>query len=309
MSKLKRNNSSDPIAFPEDINWELLKRFLICASSKSFREATDKIGTSPSALGKQMEELENILGVHLFERVNDYRSNQLTHHGQLYYNYTKDIYFHLQELFTTIRRESEKKKTIRLITTPGLAEHSLPKFLAAYKAKFQDVEIQIEAKAFAREIAPEEIMIRSGFSAQDQIVKKFLFSHKMHFYASKSYVEEYGSPEKLEELINHKNLALEGGKSRNTNKGTFFLNRLEMFPDFSSNSLNLLFQLCKMGKGVLELPDIFRGVNELEKVLEGEPSTLRNIYIGYHPKIASQAHIANFLHFAEEFYKSAKNNK
>lgn len=301
-NKNKTDSSNGPLAFPEDINWELLKRFMICASSKTFREAKDKIGTSPSALSKQMDELENALGIKLFERINDYRSNQLTSHGELYYNYIKDIYFHLQQLFTTVRKESKKQNIIKIITTPGIAEHLLPNLLIKYNSNFPDVDLQIISEDLPREIKNDEIMIRSGFLAQSNVVKKYIFSHKMHFYASSDYIKKFGAPKKIEDIINHKNLALEGGNSRNTNKGTFFLNRLDMIPDFSSNSLNLLYKLCKDGKGILELPDIFEGVERLDKVLEGELTTVRNVYICYNPNLTAQSHISGFVSLAERFF-------
>ena len=301
-----KKETGAPSAFPEDINWELLKRFMICASSDNFRDAKNRIGTSASALSKQMDDLEKILGVELFERVQQNRTCSLTEHGQLYLQYLRDVYNHLQNLFTIMQRSTEEHKTINLVTTPGLAEYVIPKFISHYHDQFPEVRITLETVSTAREVKPEEIMVLSCPFPQKNTTKKFLFSHKMGLYASKDYIKRCGKPKRIEDLANHTNLALQGGEFRTLNKGIVFLNKIDMSPHFVSDSFDFLFELCLDGKGIMELPDIFNSYDELEKVLDYSPHNVYDIYIIYNESLILDKYCASFVKSIESFFKKPK---
>ena len=73
---------SEELIIPENLDWEILKRFFITAQSSSFKEAALKIGTSKGALNTQMSHLEEILNTEIFLRYSKNRSTKLTVNGQ-----------------------------------------------------------------------------------------------------------------------------------------------------------------------------------------------------------------------------------
>ena len=291
----KREHDSKKTPFLENMNWDLLKRFMICASCKSFSEAKEKIGTSGSALAKQMDELERSLGIMLFERSNEYRSNQLTHQGEMYFNYIKEVYYHLEALHSNIKRKKNNKLSLKVVTTPGLAEHVLAPLIVEYIKYFPNVDLIIQAEPFTRKINEDEILIRSDLPSQERIEKKFLFRHELNLYASDEYIREHGNPERLTDLVEHTMLTLDGGAARNINKGSLFLTKLDLLPKVSSNSINLLYKICESGLGILELPDIFVGTKRLNKVVNKEPSSTTDVHMAYHPELKSVAHAKSFI--------------
>ena len=62
-----------------------LKMFLALAESLHFAQASEQCHVSPSTLSRNIQQLEQQLGVMLFER--DNRTVTLTHHGQQFIQY------------------------------------------------------------------------------------------------------------------------------------------------------------------------------------------------------------------------------
>ncbi len=76
-----------------DINLNLYRVFYVCAKSKTFSEASDKLFISQPAVSKQIKELEEILNVKLFHR--DSKGLKLTEDGIKLFDYVEKSYNYL----------------------------------------------------------------------------------------------------------------------------------------------------------------------------------------------------------------------
>lgn len=289
------------ITIPDNINWEYLKRFKICAESNTFKEAYEKIGTSPSGLNNQLDVLEEELKIKLFERSSHNRSINLTLQGQFIYNIVKDIELHLQGLSKIHRSPGiEENLELKIVTTQGLADTILADPTEIFIEKYPNVKVDIKTELTPRQILPDEIMIRSDFAIQDKCERKFIFNHKMNLYASKKYIDKYGQPMSFSDLIEHKNLILSNMNARNTNWATLSSGNLFLMYYITSDSIKYLFDMCVKGKGILELPSIYPGVDKLTKLLEDEPSPSIDIYVGGLRETFLLPHIIEFINILKQ---------
>ena len=82
-----------------------LRYFVAVADTLNFSRAAESLYVSQSALSKQISELEQELGVALFDR--DRRSVALTSAGQLLLPEAKDILMRSEKLVPLLRHEAE----------------------------------------------------------------------------------------------------------------------------------------------------------------------------------------------------------
>jgi DNA-binding transcriptional LysR family regulator len=131
-----------------------LLAFEAAARTLSFTKAGGELNLTQSAVSRQIQQLEERLGLKLFERRT--RSLRLTEGGELLYRATEDA---LSRLHDTARklRASANAKTIVLTTTPGFATLWLIPRLAGFTRDHPGVDVRLSA---ANEMVDLE---RAGF--------------------------------------------------------------------------------------------------------------------------------------------------
>ena len=103
-----------------------LRYFVAVADTLNFSRAAESLYVSQSALSKQISELEQELGVALFDR--DRRSVALTSAGQLLLPEAKDILMRSEKLVPLLRHEAEDAlpdRTIHIAVEPRADDDSL----------------------------------------------------------------------------------------------------------------------------------------------------------------------------------------
>lgn len=285
---------------PDDINWEHLKRFKICAESKSFKEAAEKIDTSTNALSQQINSLEKELGFTLFELVNHNRTLKLTHHGdrvlqlvsmaQLYLNGSRPL--NKEQIL-----QEEAQHKIKIVTTPGLADTFLGKIFHAFLTKYPDYQIEVLAVGPAIKIQDDEIMIRADIKNQKDIIKETLFDLPMNLYASEDYIKKMGKPINLEDLQYHKILVFQGLNYGSSNWGLLRTRGFFIDTPIISNSIDFLYYMCCQGHGILELPEIYPQKQNLVRIFENIDSPKFTISLAFRKEILLKIGISEFVNF------------
>ena len=103
-----------------------LRYFVAVADTLNFSRAAESLYVSQSALSKQISELEQELGVALFDR--DRRSVSLTSAGQLLLPEAKDILMRSEKLVPLLRHEAEDalpERTIHIAVEPRAGDDPL----------------------------------------------------------------------------------------------------------------------------------------------------------------------------------------
>lgn len=103
------------------------------AEHQSFSIAAEKLNLVPSAVSRQISELEKWLGIRLINRTT--RSLHLTDDGRLYLAKMKAISEQVEELKSSSSEQQSLSGTIKLTAPMILGQQIVPKVLAKFKAK------------------------------------------------------------------------------------------------------------------------------------------------------------------------------
>ena len=130
-----------------------LEVFLAVARAKSFRRATERLALSQPALSQHIKELEEELGVLLFDRLG--RSVALTEAGRLLETQAQRLFATVEDARAAIG-ELRGLKRGRLClggsTTPGI--YLLPRIIGKFHARYPEIEVTLRI-ANTREIERE----------------------------------------------------------------------------------------------------------------------------------------------------------
>ena len=119
-----------------------LLAFEAAARNLSFTKAAAELNLTQSAVSRQIQQLEERLGVKLFERRT--RSLRLTENGELLVRAAEDALSRLHDAARKLRANSHLK-TVVLTTTPGFATLWLIPRLAGFTRDHPGVDVRISA--------------------------------------------------------------------------------------------------------------------------------------------------------------------
>ncbi|NRA53417.1 MAG: HTH-type transcriptional activator IlvY [Gammaproteobacteria bacterium] len=119
-----------------------LKMFLALADTLHFAQASEQCHVSPSTLSRNIKQLEQQLGVVLFER--DNRTVTLSHHGQLFILYATTTLAQWDVFKGSLDDDSNELRGELSIYCSVTASHSfLHQMLARYRQRHPKVEIKL----------------------------------------------------------------------------------------------------------------------------------------------------------------------
>ncbi len=261
---------TDKIIIPNNLDWELLKRFNVCIHATSFAEAASQIGTSQAALIKQINNLEEQIGVPLFVRMAKNRSLELTAEGKILASITQNIDKLVKNQILNRLAQPiniEEKKHIKIITTPGLSTTLLPSIISDFLHENNDVKFELTVKSNPVKINPGEIIIRHNFLPQQNFKAIQILTLPVSLYASKTYLSKNGIPVSYEDLIKHRLLSMKYFDISNTDK--YALDQesfIYLEPYIKSDYVSFLIEMALKDWGIIELPSIHPATNKLVKI-------------------------------------------
>lgn len=132
------------------VNFKLLHMFVAVAEYRSFRQASEMLHRSHSAVSMQIKQLEAQLGVPLFHRTT--RRVRLTREGEQLLIHAQRALAEWGNGLRHIREAADLQRgTLSLACVPTIAATRLPEVLSLYQADYPDIAIQL------RELAAEEL--------------------------------------------------------------------------------------------------------------------------------------------------------
>jgi DNA-binding transcriptional LysR family regulator len=140
---------------------DLLKGFEAAARLLSFTKAGEELYLSQSAVSRQIQELEEQLGVRLFQR--RHRALALTEAGQVLYPAAAQVLATMRGV-TDRLRAAAGRRTLAVTTTQSLASLWLIPRLAGFTRTHPDVDVRISADARVMDLERDglDLAIRHG---------------------------------------------------------------------------------------------------------------------------------------------------
>ncbi|MCB1500184.1 MAG: LysR family transcriptional regulator [Bauldia sp.] len=187
------------------MDWDKLRIFHAAAQAGSFTHAGETLNMSQSAVSRQVSGLEQDLGVALFHR--HARGLILTEQGEHLFRTVNDVMLKLEGVRSRLAESSEKPTgPLRLTTTVGLGSTWLTDRIHEFIDLYPDVRLQLILDDEELDLGMREadVAIRLRQPTQPDLIQRRLFTVHMHLYAAPSYIEQFGRPETLADLDNHR---------------------------------------------------------------------------------------------------------
>ncbi len=119
----------------------ILNTFLKVAQLQSFSKAADSLGYSQSAITVQVQQLENELGVRLFDRIG--KNVTITHYGQAFIPYARDVISSVTRASHFAVEEKDLGGTLRLGTIESVIATSFTEVLSEFHRRCPKVKTEI----------------------------------------------------------------------------------------------------------------------------------------------------------------------
>jgi DNA-binding transcriptional LysR family regulator len=131
-----------------DINFKLLHIFIAIADNRSFRQASEKLNRSQSAVSMQIKQLEDQIGAALFHRTT--RRVELTTEGLKLLTFARRALGEWENGLREIREAVDiQRGTLTFACIPTIAATILPRALRAFQANYPGISIQLRELAAA----------------------------------------------------------------------------------------------------------------------------------------------------------------
>ena len=216
------------------VSWDDYRTAYTVAIEGSLSQAAKLLNVNHATVLRHINRLEQSLGLKLFIR--HQRGYQLTDAGRVMIAELPQIQHHFSRLENQLQDVATKLSgTLRITTVPTYSSRLNPTLLAL-REKYPDLRIDISA---TDEIIPLEkgmvhVAIRPGRKPDgpDLIVRQ-ITETKMGFYATKTYLEKYGIPDRSCDF-NRFHWVLPSGAKRNISFVKPILNRI--------NNTSLVYQ-------------------------------------------------------------------
>jgi DNA-binding transcriptional LysR family regulator len=286
------------------MDWDKLKVFHAAAEAGSFTHAGERLGLSQSAVSRQVSALESELGVSLFHR--HARGLILTEQGELLYRTAHEVFMKLEAARTKLTDSRERPNgELKVSTSPGIGIHWLLPRLGEFLDLYPDIQIQLITTDEELDLAMREadVAIRLRQPTQPDLIQRKLFNVHFHCYASPDYLKRFGTPQKYEDLDNHRIVLLGGAvplhlASRRWPVEVARDGKGPRTAQLTVNNVLGLLRACQRGLGIAMLPDYLVEENGGVVQLFSQVDTLAlDAFFVYPEELKSVARIQVFRDF------------
>ncbi len=241
-----------------DVNFEWYKIFYYAAQSENFSEAARQLYITQSAVSQGIKNLENKLGVTLFDR--NSRRARLTPEGKL-------LFSHISQAFNYIKTGEKKLAElhqlgtgeIRVGASDTVCKYYLIPYLREFNRRFPNIKIQVINRT-----SPQIVELLEKGSLDCGIITMpvrhpaietiTLAEVEDIWVASDKFKHLSDRTLSLPELIQEPLLLLEKTSATRQNLDRFFQKEgLMVTPEIELESVDLLLEFAKIGLGIAHM--------------------------------------------------------
>lgn len=286
------------------MDWDKLRIFHAVADAGSLTHAGERLNLSQSAVSRQIRGLEEQLNTNLFHR--HARGLILTEQGELLFDATSAMTKRVDAASARIRdSEEEVFGELRVTTTTGFGTLWLAPRLSKLYEKYPDlkVDLMLEERVLDLPMREADVAIRLKEPSQADLVRKRLMTVRMCLYSSPAYLEARGTPERLEDLADHR-LICQNTDSDQVGAGLSLIQQLMLYDIKSLLTVNNYFGVLQavlndLGIGVL--PDyLLQDFPNLVRVLPDIESAEVPVFLAYPEELRQSQRVAAFKDFVQE---------
>ncbi|TFL18075.1 LysR family transcriptional regulator [Jannaschia formosa] len=288
-----------------------MEAFATVVDQGGFTDAAKKLGISKSAVSKHVSSLETRLGARLLNRTT--RRVSPTEIGLAYYDRARRVLNDAGEADALVTAmQSAPSGVLRVSVATDFGVNHLSPILGTFLHEFPDITVNMVLNNRYVELISEgfDLAVRIGDLEDSTLrARKLAETHKQ-MIASPRYLEEYGRPQRIDDLNEHKLLhysnqangsvwkltAPSGEKRQVRSAGWLTVN----------DGQSLLTAACN-GLGIAFLPDFLYSdamkEGKLVPAIEGMAPETQGIYAVYPPGRYTQPKVRAFIDFLVESFR------
>lgn len=284
------------------MDWDKLRVFHAVASAGSFTKATETLNISQSAISRQINILEEELGTSLFKRVA--RGLILTEAGVALRDTVLNVFAKLEMTQATIEELKDYPRGyIQVATTLAFGSLWLAPRLQEFLDQYPEVEVELLLKDEEVDLNMREADL--GITAlpinSPDLIHSDPISYRFRIYASKSYLEQHGTPQKPEDLDHHR-LIVFGKEMPHIYSNLDWLLKIgakkTRIPYLVINGGQAIYEATRSGIGISALHKYMVGDDpEMVEILPDLPGTTVYRYVVYPSHLAGLKRIQVFVDF------------
>ena len=291
----------------QTFDWSLTQAFLATAETGSLSAAARQLGRSQPTVGRQIQALEEQLGVTLFQRAP--RGLILTEVGNKIMPFARSLSEEAGRLSLAAESTSGALEgTVRITASDMVATYYMPDILRRLMHEEPQISIDLVATDSMQNLLTREadIAVRIAEPDQNDVIAQRLGSVEIGLFGSDGYFQKFGKPQTFEDLSGHLMLGFD--------KSDLILRRLrsmgmeakrEMFRFRTDNQLSYLNAL-RAGVGIggcsIALSQRFGG---LTQVLHDLPIPPLPVYLVAHQELRTSARIRHVYDYLSKTLKAA----
>ncbi len=286
------------------MDWDKLRIFHAVAEAGSFTHAGEKLFLSQSAVSRQISALEDSVKVKLFHR--HARGLLLTEQGEMLYRTAHDVFAKLAMTEARLMDSKEKPSgEIKVTATVGVGANWLTPRIKEFLELYPEITVNLILSDRELDLGMREadIAIRLRPPVQPDLIQRKLMTVHHHIYASPDYLEKFGVPAKLEDLV-ERNIIVYGDEApTNIANVNWLLRELAQFgkeisPVFKVNNIYGLLLAVQSGLGVASLPDyIVQGHRNVVRILNEVEGPIFDSYYVYPEELRKSKRVTIFRDF------------
>jgi DNA-binding transcriptional LysR family regulator len=248
-----------------NFDWDLTKTFYFIAKLGSFVEASRVLGVIQPTLTRQVQSLEKQLGFPLLVR-HMAKGVTLTRKGAELMDRLEDVFQSMREFATDLDAITNmpRQRKIKVISTHALIAYVLSSILLGYTRTYPEITFELIADDHLTDIVLSDADIgiqpldpnRKGRKVRG-VQADYLFSVEKRLYASPNYINTYGEPQSVEDLMNHHVVSFPQSKASVNNRIINWVLTVGMpegesrNPIYTSNSIESLIHAAEEGMGII----------------------------------------------------------
>ena len=258
----------------DDVNAYIV--FAKVVEAESFTGAAEVLGESKSAVSKQINRLEDSLGLRLLNRTT--RRMSLTEAGQLFYERARRVAEEAEEARLALTQLQDSPRGVLRVNAPvSYAFEHLAPILPGFMAAYPDLKVDVTLMDRRTDLVEEgvDVAIRIGTLADSSLVARKLRSYRIIVAAAASYWERHGKPTRPEDLTDHNCLTYvydSGGRFWRFKDSDGQTQDVAVKGSMTANNGEVLARAALDGAGVARLPEFICGrlieAGDLHPVLE-----------------------------------------
>ena len=175
------------------------------AELRSFAASARELGMSTSSVSRHVSDLEDELGVRLFNRTT--RRLSLTNEGSVYLRRSAAILSDLDDLHRTTQDQHRAPQgRLRVTASLTLGEAWVVLILPGFLEKYPDVFVELDLTNRVVDLVEEgfDVGIREGDLTDSSMIARSLMGLRYIVCASPKYIEKYGEATHPDQLKNHR---------------------------------------------------------------------------------------------------------